>query len=287
MIAMKKIAALLLLLPFVADAQNFHLSARAGMANYQGDLKAKSFSFSKSKLLFSLGARYDLNEHITARSYLSFTGLQADDKDGTESMRARNLNFRTKIMEWELGAQYNFFNLNYRWWTPYVHAGIALFRFKPFTHDSTGEKYFLKPLSTEGQGFTEGVKEYKLTQLAIPFGVGAEYALGEDMRLGLEFGYRKLFTDYLDDVSTVYVDEASLLSARGPKAVELAYRGGEVGGGHYPAANSTRGNPDNKDGYYYIAVTFTIRSIFDSYKRIAGLPAYQKDKKLGCPASRQ
>ena len=63
--------------------------------------------------------------------------------------------------------------------------------------------------------------------------------------------------------------------------------GDEVGAGHYPPANSMRGNADNKDGYYYIAITFTYRSIFDAYKRIAGLPAYKRDKKVGCPASRQ
>ena len=36
------------------------------------------------------------------------------------------------------------------------------------------------------------------------------------------------FTDYLDDVSTTYVDQAVLAAARGPKAVEMAYRGGEL-----------------------------------------------------------
>lgn len=284
---MKKSIALLLLLPVFLNAQNFHLSARLGIANYQGDLKAKSFSLKKSKLLFSLGAKYDLTEHIAARSYITLTGLQADDKDGTASMQLRNLNFRTRILEWEAGAQYNVFTLNDRWWTPYVYAGFGFFRYKPYTQDASGSKVYLQPLGTEGQGFLPGTKNYKLTQFFIPFGLGAEYALGEDMRLGLEFGYRKLFTDYLDDVSDTYVDEATLLSERGQTAVDLAYRGDEVGAGPYPPAKSTRGNPGNKDGYYYVGVTFTVRSIFDSYKRIAGLPAYKRDKKVGCPGSRQ
>ena len=284
---MKRLLLILVGFPMIVCSQNFHLSARLGMANYQGDLKAKALSMSKSKLFLSLGARYDLTEHIIARSYISMTSLQAHDKDGTESMKLRNLSFKTKILEWEAGAQYNFFNLNDRWWTPYVYAGFGFFRYKPYTNDENGEKTYLKPLSTEGQGFLPGSKEYKLTQLFIPLGLGAEYALNEDMRVGLEFGYRKLFTDYLDDVSNVYVDEAALLAARGQKAVDLAYRGDEVGVGHYPAANTTRGNPDNKDGYYYVGVTFTMRAIFDTYKRIAGLPAYKRDKKVGCPASRQ
>ena len=70
----------------LASAQNFHLSARLGASNYQGDLKAKTFSMSKSKLMVSVGARYDLTEHIVARSYLGFTGLQADDKNGTSQL---------------------------------------------------------------------------------------------------------------------------------------------------------------------------------------------------------
>jgi opacity protein-like surface antigen len=272
--------------PAVALAQNFHFSGRLGLAGYQGDLKAQAISFSQTKPMLSLGARYDLSEHLTARSYISFTSLKADDKKGTTTMQQRNLNFKTKILDWELTAQYSLFNLNYRWWTPYLFAGIGVFHFKPYTNDSAGNKTFLKPLSTEGQGFVPSVKNYKLTQFSIPIGLGAEYSLNEDMRLGIEFGYRKTFTDYIDDVSTVYVDEATLLNARGQTAVDLAWRGDEKGGGSYPAAGYPRGNSKHNDGYYYIAITYTVRYFFDKYKQIVGLPAVRKEKKVGCPASR-
>ena len=188
----------------------------------------------------------------------------------------------------EVTAQYNFLSLNESWWTPYVFAGVGFFHYRPYTKDTSGTEYFLQPLSTEGQGFASGVNNYKLMQFSVPIGIGAEYSLNEDMRIGLEFGYRKTFTDYLDDVSNAYVDEASLQSARGPKAVELAYRGDEVHAGAYPAAGVNRGNPNNKDGYYYVALTYTVRYFFDKYKKIAGiLPGGKKDKKVGCPASRQ
>jgi opacity protein-like surface antigen len=283
---MKKLLAIIALIPAAALGQNFHFAARAGVANYQGDLKAKSVSLSQAKLFFSLGARYDLSEHIMARSYISFTGLRADDKKGTPNMQQRNLNFQSKILDWELSGQYSFFSLNDKWWTPYVFAGIGLFHFNPFTKDANGEKQFLKPLSTEGQGFMPGIKEYKLWQFNLPFGIGAEYSLNEDMRLGLEIGYRKLFTDYIDDVSGAYVDPGKLLTARGQAAVDLAYRGDEVGAGPYPSSNVVRGNDKNNDGYYYIAVTYTVRYFFDKYKQIAGLPGGKKSKKVGCPATR-
>jgi hypothetical protein len=125
-----------------------------------------------------------------------------------------------------------------------------------------------------------------LTQLSIPLGFGALYALNEDIRVGLELGYRKTFTDYLDDVSGEYYDEAALFAAKGQIAADVAYRGDEVGGPPYPAAKTPRGSAKYKDGYYYAAITITVRSFIDQYKRIAGLPSYKKDKKVGCPANR-
>ena len=284
---MKKLFFAFCFLPLITAAQNFHFSGRLGFANYQGDLKARAISLSQAKLMGSIGAQYDLSEHITARSYLTLASLLADDKKGTTAMQQRNLNFRSKIADWELTGQYNFFSLNDRWWTPYIFAGIGFYHFNPYTKDTIGKKYFLQPLSTEGEGFMTGVNNYKLTQFSIPFGFGAEYSLNEDMRIGIEFGYRKIFTDYLDDVSNKYVDQASLLNARGAKAVELAYRGNEVQAGPYPAAGIGRGNSNNKDGYYYIALTYTVRYFFDKYKQIAGLLQGKKQKKVGCPASRQ
>jgi len=283
---MRIITTLLACLPLAAAAQNFHFAARLGIANYQGDLQAKSVTFNQAKFLGSLGAMYDLSEHFTARTYFTLTSLQADDKKGTAAMKARNLNFQTKLWDIELGAQYNILSLNDSWWTPYIFAGVGLFHFNPFTHTAAGDKTYLQPLSTEGEGIEPGKKPYKLTQFNIPLGVGATYAISEDIRVGLELGYRKLFTDYLDDVSTTYTDQGALLAAKGQTAVDLAYRGNEVGSGGYPAAKTTRGGSNVKDGYYYMALTVTVRSFIDQYKRIAGLPAYNRDKKVGCPATR-
>jgi opacity protein-like surface antigen len=285
---MKKLVLFFAVLPFLASAQNFHFSVRAGAASYNGDLKRKSFNFSQSSFIGSIGAKYDFSEHITGRAYFSMTSLKGDDKiKSNDFMRSRNLNFKTKLMELELGAQYNFLNLNYSWWTPYIYAGLGVFHFNPYTKDAEGGKTMLHNLSTEGQGVVPGVKKYNLTQFSMPFGLGAERAINEDMKVGLEMGYRKLFTDYLDDVSNVYADQATLFAAKGQKAVDLAYRGYEVGAGTYPPANTTRGNPNSKDGYFYIAVTFSFRFWFDKYKQTSGLPSYHQDRRVGCPASRK
>ncbi|HEX6334247.1 MAG TPA: DUF6089 family protein [Flavisolibacter sp.] len=283
---MKKLLYTLLFLPVVASSQNFHFSGRFGLAGYQGDLKEHSVTLSQSKLFGSVGARYDLSERFTARSYFSYTTLQADDKKGTATMQQRNLNFKTRILDLELTAQYNIFSLNYRWWTPYVFAGVGAFRFNPYTNDAADNRVFLQPLSTEGQGFEPGRSKYSRVQISIPLGFGADYALNEDVRVGLEFGYRKLFTDYLDDVSTTYVDPTNLLAARGATAVDLAWRGDEYNGAPYPESGTIRGNSKNKDAFYYVALTFTFRHYFDKYKMTSGIPGGKRDKRVGCPASR-
>jgi hypothetical protein len=283
---MRKLLIIFLCLPAFAGAQNFHFGARLGLAGYQGDLKAHSITFSQTHILGSIGVQYDLTEHFSARSYLTLTGLRADDKKGTPSMQERNLNFKTKLFEWEATAQYDIFSLNDKWWTPYVFAGIGIYHYNPWTKDSAGNKVYLKPLSTEGEGFMPGVSNYKITGLSIPVGFGFNYALNEDMRLGLEFGYRKVFTDYLDDVSTNYVDKSALLAARGQIAVDLAWRGDEYNGAPYPAGGRERGHANQKDGYYFIAITYTVRYFFDKYKQIVGLPSGRKEKKVGCPANR-
>ena len=82
------------------------------------------------------------------------------------------------------------------------------------------------------------------------------------------------------------MDEAALFNARGAKAVDLAWRGDEAHGGPYPNAGDTRGNPELKDAYYYVAITYTLRFWFDKYKQTSGLPGGKKEKKVGCLASR-
>ena len=280
---MKKVFVLSFLLPLTLFAQNWHASFRFGLANYQGDLQEKSFTFKQSRIVGGLGIRYDLSEHLIARTHASFSNLRADhQKNKKASFKSRNFNFETKLFEWEVGAQYNIFSLNDKWWTPYVFAGGALFRIKPTSLDPAGSRVNLQSLSTEGQGFVPGRKKYKSTQFGIPFGIGAEYALNEDMRVGLELGYRKTFTDYIDDVSTTYADPALLLLNRGPQSVAMAYKGS----GSYPAVGSPRGNSRNKDAYYFVELTFTWRPFVDWYERTSGLASFKKSKKVGCPGTR-
>ena len=242
-----------------SSAQKIHINTFIGLSNYQGDLQEKRFTFNQSHLALGIGASYELTEKLLLRSGITIGKVAGDDKFNNRN-NLRNLNFTSNITEGHLGFEYYFRNLYDYSVSPYVFAGLAVYHFDPYTKDSAGNKYFLKPLSTEGQGFLQDKESYNLTQLAIPFGGGVKFALNDNVRLGVEVGVRKLFTDYLDDISTNYVDQNLLLQNRGPKAVELAFRGGELKTGiTYPEGGSQRGGSAKKDWYYFTGLTASFR----------------------------
>jgi opacity protein-like surface antigen len=261
---MRKIFPLIMmLLLFSAKAaaqfslQNFHLNLFGGMANYHGDLQNKWFTFSQSKLAGGIGGTYDLSDHLSLRGTLVYAHISADDKLGNH--RARNLNFTSRLYEASAGVEYYLTPLDEHVLTPYVFGGIALYHFNPYTFDSTGKMIGLQILNTEGEGFVAGRPAYKIFQYGIPFGAGVKFSLSENINVGIEIGFRKLFTDYLDDVSTTYVDENTLLAKMGPRAVEFAYRGDELKNGMpYPPGGTQRGTKP-KDWYYLAGFTASFR----------------------------
>jgi opacity protein-like surface antigen len=236
-----------------------------GMANYKGDLQQKEITLQNSKHVYTIGASYNITGHLAVRAELSVTKLEGQDQDNTsKSLRYRNLSFKTNFTEAALMLEYDLFDLNNYKFTPYFFGGIGSFKFNPYTFDTLGAKLYLQPLSTEGQGLPQysDRKEYKLSQFSIPFGAGVKYALSDYIWIGAEFGTRKCFTDYLDDVSKTYVDQNVLAMERGPIAAAYAYRGDEVKSNPsatYPADGVQRGNPLLNDNYYFGEVRLSIR----------------------------
>lgn len=260
----KFIVLLFTVAPISLIAQNWHVTAFGGIANYQGDLQEKRVTTSQSHGAFGLGVQYDLTNHILIRSGLTYGKISGDDKLAKDDfLRLRNLNFTSRLLEFNLAAEYDFLDLEKYKFTPYVFAGIALFGFDPYTTDTLGTRYYLQPIGTEGQGLTAypDRKSYHRVQPSIPFGAGIKLRINSQVTLGYEIGLRKTFTDYIDDLSTRYVDEAILLAEKGPKAVELAYRGGELKDGNpaYPADGTKRGGSDVKDWYYFQGITLSFR----------------------------
>jgi opacity protein-like surface antigen len=260
---MRPLSLLLLLCPLFTSAQTrLHATLFGGFANYYGDLQNKPITLDQSSLALGAGLKYELTDHLAVRTGFMYGKIGADDQKNKPSLQFRNLNFQSKVFEWNLLGEYTLFNLYDKKLSPYVFGGIAIFHFNPYTYDSLGTKYFLQPLSTEGQGLAAypDRKPYKLTQFSIPLGIGVKYRVNRDIVLGYEFGLRKTFFDYLDDISKTYVDQATLLNAKGSKAVELAYRAGELKDGdpNYPLDGTIRGGAKYKDWYYFSGVTLSI-----------------------------
>lgn len=254
---------LVVLFPLLLSAQRLHVNLFGGFANYQGDLQDKPVTLGQSNAAFGAGIKYDLTNHFSLRAGLMYGSVQAEDSKNSDSaLIVRNLSFKSRIFEGNLLFEYNLFDLTVRKFTPYAFGGLAIYHFNPFAYDTLGNKIYLQPLSTEGQGLAQypDRKSYKRTQFAIPFGGGIKLRVSDNIVLGYEMGLRKLFTDYLDDVSTTYIDPAALLAAKGAKAVEMSYRGGELKGGDpvYPAEGSIRGGAKFKDWYYFHGITVSI-----------------------------
>ncbi len=267
-------------------AQPLRLHIGGGFANYNGDLQAKRFTLKQAHGLVSAGGTFNLSDKIALRSDYSFTKLEADDKNSSNlGIRSRNLNFKTLIQELTLMGEYDLFDLSEKKWSPYVFAGIGVFKFSPYTTDTLNRKVFLREIGTEGQGLPEfpDRKVYKKTQLNIPLGGGVKYALSDDVHLSVEMSVRKLFTDYLDDVSTTYVDQNVLVAGRGQAAVDYAFRGDELKTDPqvYPAGGAQRGGSKNKDLYYFGQVKISFR--MNWFDNGSGFGNGNRKSRLGCP----
>lgn len=270
--------------PFFSEAQRLHLDVYAGVSNYQGDLQDAVFTLKNSKPAFGIGLTYDLTNHFALRGSLNIAKVEGDDAQnkagkGTE---LRNLNFKSNITEGNLALQYNILDISEYGFTPYVFVGAAVYKFNPYTTvDSSDAKIYLQPLRTEGQGLAEypDRKPYKLTQFAIPFGGGIKLALTENIEAGFELGFRKLFHDYLDDVSTNYADPVILASNVSPLSADLAFRGDELPNGiTFPGAGEQRGNPKLKDWYYITGLRL-------SFLLGNGNGGGRKSRGTGCPTN--
>jgi len=175
----------------------------------------------------------------------------------------RNLNFRSSITEAVLLAEFHPFMIRYYeegppLLSPYILAGVGYFGFRPQgLYDNLWID--LRPLHTEGQGFTEykDVTPYKLHQINMPLGIGLRYELSDKLNVRLEFLHRVLFDDYLDDAhSRKYVSPAvfsKYLSPRDAAYARIFYNPSL--NGKIPARRS---NPDDNDAYMTFSVKFGV-----------------------------
>jgi hypothetical protein len=278
----------------------FELGGSVGIMNCLTDIGGKKGLGKKMAGDLNLG-----NNHLNGSIYLTATYKEAvalrlegtwgsisaydsilvNEKATTNGRYERNLNFRSKISEVALIAEFHPLFMFINWSlrddkdppriSPYLAAGIGWYSFNPQAKSRTGEYVDLQPLSTEGQGFPDYPerKTYKLNQFNVPLGIGVRYELSSSFNLRAELLHRTLFTDYLDDVSTNYiykVDNDPTLTQNAwyengftgqqlQDAYDLASNQRTNTGSNSSifrkSENGIRGNPKNKDSYF----TFNIK----------------------------
>jgi hypothetical protein len=252
---------LLLLLVLPASAQVSELGVTGGVSYYIGDLNPTRHYPRNLKPAGGVFYRYNFDERYAFRLQGLYTKLEAYDSNSSDSLQLRrNLSFRTTLFEASALVEVNF--LKYRGlgkdghsWTPYVFVGLAYFHMDP--QGQLGDTWYdLQPLGTEGQGSTAGGEPYKLDVISIPFGVGFKFALTDRVDLGIEWGLRRTYTDHLDDVSGVYVDNAQLSFETGPITAALADRSDLRESGLN--TGRARGDSQTRDWYQYTGVSLSL-----------------------------
>lgn len=220
---MKKLAAVFLVTSFICTVniqaqepvtQEGEFGVGIGAGHYFGDLNTRA-KLNRPKIAAGIFFRKNFGNYIAARIVANFAQLGYSDIYNTHNdfMHQRNLSFNTSVWELSLRGDFNFFRFlpgdpefNF---TPYVSLGVGVFSYDPYAY-LEGEKYFLRPLGTEGQGSSlyPDRKPYSSMAICFPIGVGVKYAFNERFNIGLEITHRFTTTDYLDDVSKTYVDPA-------------------------------------------------------------------------------
>jgi Domain of unknown function (DUF6089) len=237
-----------------AQMRGWELGGWVGGSNYFGDLNTTR-RFNQSKPAFGALVKYNFNDRLALGGSANATYLQATDADSENAFeRARNLDFQTYLFDATTQLEFNFLpyvhgHRDY-FFTPYMAGGFAVYRFNPRTKYD-GKWVTLREYGTEGQFQGE---EYGITQFA---GVGAfGFKIDRSYRWSgfIELSGRKLFTDYLDDVSGNYPDFDDLEAQRGDVSVALSDKSispkiGESG--------RQRGNGKKNDTYFFVKLGMT------------------------------
>lgn len=290
------------------------LAVGFGASNFLGELGGRDriaspflldLEFSMTNFASHLDYRYYLSRKTALRLSGFYGQISGDDKLTQEPFRNnRNLHFKSLILEGSLIFEYYFpFDKDYhryglrtkykkkkygggrllgikaKYRAFYIFGGIGGFYFNPKAQLPTGEWLELKPLSTEGQGLPGGIAPYSNYSVAFPVGFGYKHGFSKQFGVLIELGYRFTLTDYIDDVSDVYYDNAQIAAAKGPEAAYLANPTNNsiptwTDGAYTYDPTGTgmqRGDPTDRDGYMFATIGI--------YYKFENNSAYRKKKK--------
>lgn len=272
---------LILLQAFYSRSQSMDIGISGGLTGFLGDLGGANYigrpfffdlETSLMKPAGTLHFRYYTGPFFSIKASFTYTGIAGNDsliqpnaEFSPEWFRwYRNLSFQSSVIEGALTGELNIKRFvpgskKYRV-APYLIAGIGIMHFNPKT-SYQGELVELYPLHTEGQSF-DGLnrKPYSLTQPVFPAGLGLRYNISSSLIFGFEFRNYFTLTDYLDDVSSVYVSQSDFENyfsdpALAALAYELSVRSDEKdpeGIHEYITAPGQQRGDSQKDQYFMI-----------------------------------
>ncbi len=255
---------ILLLLPAPSFSQSREAGVMIGVMGYKGDLDPNTYDTRFLDPGIGLIYRRCYSNHWAFKAAASYGHVRAsDEKADNEWAKNRNLQFRSSILELSGQFEFNFFPYQtaspFAKFSPYLLAGYSLFHFNPKA-EINGEWVALQPLGTEGQGTSANPDErkYRRTTLAFTYGGGFKIRLSRRFGCTLETAVRQTYTDYLDDVSTVYADPFAIRKEYGKTAAALSDRSLEKA----PGGNIGRQRGDRKKRDFYvftgIQITYTL-----------------------------
>jgi hypothetical protein len=283
---------IVLALPLLANAQRkkhyrWEAGVDIGAANFLGDLGGanqigthfvKDLEISLTRPALGVHLRYRNNRFVGYRANFAYGKVYGNDALTEERYRHnRNLNFKSNIFEFSTVLEFYFskeraghvYNIKkLKGWRnidiqSYGFLGIGGFYYNP-KGSYEGKYVDLRPLRTEGEGLKPGTKIYSKYSVCIPMGLGFKYGLNKQWSVGLEFGLRLTFTDYIDDCSTVYYDKTAIAAAQStPFNAAMASHLADPNLGQIPPVDNIyvtgvgqqRGDATHTDSYMFMQVT--------------------------------
>ncbi len=246
-------------------SQSLDIGIGVGGVLYWGDLNGPDFgtNVGNTNLGIQIVGNYTLSRYFSVKGGLLYGTLSGDDsKSSLDWQKERNLNFTSILIEASVLTEFHIFGYNKldeeSPFSPFGVFGVSGMYFNPKT-SLDGVTHALQPLGTEGQGLPGFEDKYSRLTGAFVLGAGIKVRLSESVIMVVEGLGRRVFTDYLDDLSGDYVSYPELAAGNGEVAARLGNRIGEYLGQAEPVILETgtqRGGKFISDYFMTGMVTF-------------------------------
>ena len=234
-----------------------------GSSTYHGDIcPSLNCGLQFTRLNLNGSVRYHLQKQWFIKVNAGINQLSGNDASGPNPERNLSFtstNFYLSISGLRYLGKYHEYERNSTNITPYVSFGLGGLFFNPRA-ELDGRQVELQPLQTEGTN-------YSRFTIFIPLSFGITYRLSKRIDIDLAYTYNFSFSDYLDDVSTSYVNNATLFGDAAILA-DRTFEGGflptQTIDGIHSEAGVERGNSSTLDTYslFTIGISFDIEKHF-------------------------